>query len=260
MSSIWGGLAALGDVAVDLGTNMSKSALADKIEQQREARADERLKAKEAREEARKDMIVDDRKTDFINRDGALFKRTFNAKGKQLDEALASQDEITKRAQDKAIFDQNSRIKELAIAKGEFTNSTMQELHDLDMQKTRAQIGTENAQGGMYAAQAGYYNTRDRGGGRGGSGGGLAGAMDEDGGFSASEFTEGFIGTSTGKQLWEQYKETLTAEEFLSMVRGGVLEAKEQGRDSVQQIRSALRGLAAKKAEAAAAVVPTKRK
>lgn len=49
-SSIWGGLAALGDAGVAIGGSMLKSQLADKLEQQREVRADERQRAKEARE------------------------------------------------------------------------------------------------------------------------------------------------------------------------------------------------------------------
>ena len=42
MSSLWGALGGLGDWAQQYGTQMSKAALADKLEKAREARAEER--------------------------------------------------------------------------------------------------------------------------------------------------------------------------------------------------------------------------
>ena len=99
MSSLWGGLAGLGEGLQQVGTDMYKSALADRLEKDRELRAEERQKAKEARDEARADALV--QTTEFYeNADGALMKRSLNRKGDTLREDLATTDEIAKRRRD----------------------------------------------------------------------------------------------------------------------------------------------------------------
>lgn len=99
MSSVWGGLAGLGDSLNEYGTHMYKSTLADKLEKAREERAAERAMAKEARDEARADALVSS--TEFYtNADGTLMKRSLNRKGETLREDLATSDEIQRRQRD----------------------------------------------------------------------------------------------------------------------------------------------------------------
>lgn len=188
MSSLWGGLAGLGDSLNEVGMQMSKSALADKLEKQREARAEERQVAREARQEARDDMQV--KTTDFITRDGALFKRNFNGKGNVLDESLASKDEIDKRNRDQVKADQAAQKADLEIDSLLADQAERPVLFDLKRRDAEASLANRGLQGQLYNAQAGYYNTRDRGGSRAGGGRGLAGAMGEDDGTMPS-FGEG---------------------------------------------------------------------
>ena len=228
-------LAGLGAALQTFGGAWSAKAqkeLADKLEQEREARAEERQIAREARQEAREDARV--ATTDFINRDGALFKRTFNAKGQQLGESLASQDEIEKRNRDQVKFDQEQQIRDLSIEKGIFERDTRQELYDLEKQKARAGIQTELAQGGMYGAQAGYYNTRDRGGSRGSAGSsGLEASMSEP---SMSEVGKAFL-----EENPEIVKNSgIPYEELLMIASASMREAKKQGKDPLSTLANAV--------------------
>lgn len=169
MSSLWGALGAVGDVAVDIGMNMSKSALADKLEKQREERADERQKARESRQEVRDDAIVSG--YEFFDRDGVLMKRSLNRKGQALDEKLASPDEIETRNRDRVKFEregiefdrrgqthqQNLSKGALDIAMGERRLGDYDEDRGLDRELKRSQINATN------------YRASGGGGGRGGS-------------------------------------------------------------------------------------------
>ena len=82
MSSLWGGLGGLGDWAQQYGTHVSKSALADKLEQARESRA-------EAREDKRvhESRLVEDGK-------GGWRENLYNSKGFEIGSRQAAADKV----------------------------------------------------------------------------------------------------------------------------------------------------------------------
>lgn len=144
MSSIWGGLAGLGDWAVQYGTNMSKSALADKLEQQREARAEARQIAREERDEAK--VLATPVGTDYFERDGALFARSFNKYNRTVDERLASKDEIDKRNREKIKQDQDDQIRDLALSEALWKQGSREDPNSLENRLRQAQIDAVRAQ------------------------------------------------------------------------------------------------------------------
>lgn len=150
MSSLWGGLAGLGAGMQQVGTDMYKSALADRLEKDRELRAEERQKAKEVRDAARDDAIV--QTTEFYeNADGVLVKRSLNRKGDTLREDLATTDEIAKRRRDAEKARREEQMhsldmtgKALSNAKGERELADYDDDRGLRRELTRAQINAAN--------------------------------------------------------------------------------------------------------------------
>lgn len=174
-SSIWGGLAGLGDAMVDIGSTMSKQAFADKLEREREARAAQREIDRENRQEAK--VLKTPTTTEFFERDGALFARSLNKYGDSLDERLASKDEIDKRNRDQVKFDQDEQIRDLQIDDALYKQG---EGRSLNEKLLNAQIRAAEALGTQRDASAAYSEYRAAGGGARGSRGGLDSALSDE--------------------------------------------------------------------------------
>ena len=177
-SSIWGGLAGLGDAMVSIGQDMSKRAFADKLEREREARAAQREIDRENRQEAK--VLKTPTTTEFFERDGALFARSLNKYGDSLDERLASKDEIDKRNRDRVKFDQESQARDISLDKALWEQGNRDEDRQMKQRLLEAQIRAAEALGTQRDASAAYSEYRAAGGGARGSRGGLDSALSDE--------------------------------------------------------------------------------
>ena len=135
-SSIWGGLAALGDAGVSIGGSMLKSQLADKLEQQREVRADERQKAKEAR-----DAMKEAGQEIYEDSEGVVWRRGINSAGRPVTESvLADSHEITKHRQQQAAQQRKDSKEALDLLLAERQAADYEEDRELKREYTSEQI------------------------------------------------------------------------------------------------------------------------
>ena len=250
-SSIWGGLAALGDAAVDIGGTMLKSHLSQKLEQQREARADERTKAKELRD-AQKETgtkLVRDS-------EGVTWLQGVNSAGRDVGApTLASAQDIKNYNQEEATKQNKMSLDALTLLGKEREAADYEEDKGLEREAKRAQIDQmkDASDRGWAGIDIQRQEANDRRAGVGGyarggsSSGGLADSMSTN--FNSADYTEEFLGTDMGKALYKDYVESgrISGEKFLEQINGSILEAKRQRRDAVPMIRSALRGATAGK-------------
>ena len=251
MASIWGALEGLGTSLNEIGTAQFKSQLADKLEQQREARADERAKAKELRD-AQKETgtkLVRDS-------EGVTWVQGVNSAGRDVGApTLASAQDIKNYNQEEKDKQTKMSLDSLKLLGAERDAADYEEDKSLERAAKQAQIDQmkdASARGWAgLAIQRQEANDRRAGVGgyaRGGSSsGGLADSMSTN--FNSADYVEEFLGTDMGKALYKDYVESgrLSGEKFLEQVNGSILQAKNQRRDAVPMIRSALRGAAAGK-------------
>lgn len=251
MASIWGALEGLGNSLNEIGTAQFKSQLADKLEKQREARADERAKAKELRD-AQKETgtkLVRDS-------EGATWLQGVNSAGRDVGApTLASAQDIKNYNQEEATKQNKMSLDALTLRSKEREAADYEEDKSLERAAKQAQIDQmkDSSARGWAGLDIQRQEANDRRAGVGGyarggsSSGGLADSMSDN--FNSSSYTEEFLGTDTGKTLYKEYVESgrMSGEKFLQQINGSIDEAKRQRRDAVPMIRSALRGATAGK-------------
>ena len=251
MASIWGALEGLGNSLNEIGTAQFKSQLADKLEQQREARADERAKAKELRD-AQKETgtkLVRDS-------EGATWLQGVNSAGRDVGApTLASAQDIKNYNQEEATKQNKMSLDALTLLGKEREAGDYVVDKELERAAKQAQIDQmkDASARGWAGIDIQRQEANDRRAGVGGyarggsSSGGLADSMSTN--FNSADYTEEFLGTDMGKALYKDYVESgrISGEKFLEQINGSILEAKRQRRDAVPMIRSALRGATAGK-------------
>jgi hypothetical protein len=94
LEGLGAGLQKVGGSVMENAAADKKAALAEKLQQEREARAEDRQIAREQREQIRDDTTADPKNTDFVQDNGAWFEVTKSGTGKELDRRLAPQNKI----------------------------------------------------------------------------------------------------------------------------------------------------------------------
>lgn len=230
----YGALMGLGNALQEVGMTKFKSTLANKLEQERNDAEEQRLIAREERQERRLRARPDPNQTSYIERDGALFKQQRNAYGDILDEKLASTDEIEKRNYTKqkqkndldlaaANLEGRGLANKLAASKANNADA----LSSLELRVKESQIRKNDLQG-----QAAMVRANKTGSGK---------AADENS-ASMSEYAN--LLKKESKDVIQQYTaddETLTATEVNSLARKAVEEAARFGLDPQQHFERLLR-------------------
>ena len=244
----------LGAALSSFGNSMmsrQQDQLKERLEKEREARADERAKAKELRDaqrEAGTKLVKDD--------SGEIWVQGVNSAGRDVGApTLASAQDIKNYNQEEATKQSKMSLDNLKVLSAEREAADYEEDKGLERAAKRAQIEQmkdSSARGwaGLDIQRQEANDRRDGVGGyaRGGnSSGGLADSMSNN--FNSADYTEEFLGTDIGKSLYKDYVESgrLSGEKFLEQINGSILQAKNQRRDAVPMIRSALRGATAGK-------------
>lgn len=145
MAGLGDTLSGLGNALFQHGMNIHKQDMLDKLEQDREKRADERTKAAEARAEKRDLAVVKDWKKEQ-RADGSWMEVGLNSAG----------DKITERAMDPSTIDdinfnrdKNKVTLDNLITTGAITKKNLENYDadkSLERQLTQARIGNENRQ------------------------------------------------------------------------------------------------------------------
>lgn len=251
MASVWGALGGLGEGLQEYGTTMYKTQLAEKLERQREARADERAKAKELRDSQKETgtKLVRDS-------EGVTWLQGVNSAGRDVGApTLASAQDIKNYNQEEATKQSKMSLDSLKLLSAEREAADYEEDKGLERAAKQAQIDQmkDSSARGWAGLDIQRQEANDRRAGVGGyarsgsSSGGLADSMSTN--FNSADYTEEFLGTDIGKSLYKDYVESgrLSGEKFLEQINGSILQAKNQRRDAVPMIRSALRGATAGK-------------
>lgn len=230
-SSIWGGLASLGDAAVDIGSTMLKSHLSQKLEQQREARADERAKAKELRDSQKETgtKLVRDS-------EGATWLQGVNSAGRDVGApTLASAQDIKKYNQEEATNQTKMSLDALTLLGKEREAADYVEDKSLERAAKQAQIDQmKDASARGWAGldiQRQTANARAAGTGRGSAGSAGTGSK------SMYDYIDNLA--KTDKALLESYGEAIDPADVDGLLQNAVTQAARYGLDT----RSALREL-----------------
>lgn len=240
----WGLLKGLGEGLTNFGTDMSKRAMADKLEAEREARAEQREIDRETRAEARKAKVV--ASTELVPRDGSYVKQYKNHLGEVIREEAANPDEIEKIGRQKKKEDLDLRGMESLLTGRDLDVQlktkqlgTFDEDRALDLQEQRSRIRENEAQ----AAAAGRRGSGSSGGG--GLEGSLAGSVAQsDVARALLDQEEGFV----KQYMYDEEKnpEGLQYDEMYELARRSLDSARKQGKDPVDVFRRALPGFKAR--------------
>lgn len=225
--AMYGALAGLGQALTEIGMTKYKSTLANKLEAEREAAAEQREIAREERQERRLRSKPDPAQTTYMEKDGALFKQLRNAYGDILDETLASTDEIEKRNYTKQKQKYDLDIQELNLENKGLANKIAQskaanadKLGALDRAIKESIIRKNDSQGEAAIIRANRPS---------GSGGSKTGSSNE---ASISEYAN--LLKKEAKDVFEQYAEeddTLTPTQMNKIARAAVEQAVTYGTD-----------------------------
>lgn len=244
----------LGAALSSFGNSMmsrQQDQLKERLEKEREARADERAKAKELRDaqrEAGTKLVRDS--------EGATWLQGVNSAGRDVGApTLASAQDIKNYNQEEATKKSKMALDALKVLGAEREAADYEEDKGLERAAKQAQIDQmkDSSARGWAGIDIQRQEANDRRAGVGGyarggsSSGGLADSMSTN--FNSADYTEEFLGTDIGKSLYKDYVESgrLSGEKFLEQINGSILQAKNQRRDAVPMIRSALRGATAGK-------------
>lgn len=229
--AVLGALGGLGDSLQFIG----KSLFADKLEKDREARAEQRQLAKETREDQRVRATPDAAQTSYLERDGALFKQTKNKYGDVLDEQLASPDEIDTRNYNKKKQQQDLDSGEALLqSRGLAAELSQKKLDDYDSDKSlerqlmQARIGAQNANASADYARGRSYDSKTSG---------KSGTQDSD--ETPESFDLAKMLVDENKQLQSQY-EDIGYDQMLRIANSSIKEARKQGKQPLNVYINAL--------------------
>lgn len=235
MASLWGGLAGLGDGLQTVGMNISKSALAEKLEQQREARADQRQIAKEARDA---EKVVGQRVV--RDPDGTTWLQGINSAGENKGaRTLADSQQISDfnfQEKEKENKQQKGALEVLGLERAAADYGTDKDLKNRYTEAQIAQMGDASARGwaGLDIQRQGLDVRR-------------AGIESKLSGSSGDIATAATDYIKDNKDLLSQYtradkegKGALTPNELLQIVTRSIQTAAEQGKNIDQTVFGAL--------------------
>lgn len=232
----YGALVGLGQALQEVGMTKFKSTLANKLEKERNDAEEQRMIAREERQDRRLRGRPDPSQTSYIERDGALFKQQRNAYGDILDEKLASTDEIEKRNYTKqkqkndldlsaANLEGRGLANKLAASKANNADA----LSALELRVKESQIRKNDKQGDAAVIRANRTGLSSR-------------LSNNTSNASMSEYAN--LLKKESKDVITQYAaddETLTATEINSLARQAVEESAKYGLDAQQHFERLLR-------------------
>lgn len=160
----WGTMGGLGSGLSALGQQFdakAKANLAEKLEKEREARAEERKIAAEERQTKRELAKADPNQSRMLERGGKLYVQHRNSLGDLLREEEATADQIAERDFTQKTRDLELHGKGLQAALNEMKVNDYAADRDLDRAKTQSEIDENRAQA-AYAADERRFNARSR--------------------------------------------------------------------------------------------------
>lgn len=233
----------LGAALTSFGNSMmarQQDQLKERLEKEREARAEQR--------EAGTKLVRDS--------EGVTWVQGVNSAGRDVGApTLASAQDIKNYNQEETTKQNKTSLDALTLLGKKREAADYEKDKGLERAAKQAQIDQmkDSSARGWAGLDIQRQEANDRRAGVGGyargdsSSGGLADSMSTN--FNSADFTEEFLGTDIGKSLYKDYVESgrLSGEKFLEQINGSILQAKNQRRDAVPMIRSALRGATAGK-------------
>lgn len=156
----WGTMGGLGAGLSELGRQFdakAKANLAEKLEREREARAEERKIAAEERQVKRDLAKVDPNQSRMLERGGKLYVQHRNSLGELLREEEATPDQIAERDFTNKNRELELHTKGLAAALNEMKVGNYEEDRALERAKTQSEIDENRAQA-AYAADERRFN------------------------------------------------------------------------------------------------------
>lgn len=227
----WGTMGGLGAGLSELGRQFdakAKANLAEKLEREREARAEERKIAAEERQVKRDLAKVDPTQSRMLERGGKLYVQHRNSLGDLLREEEATPDQIAERDYTNKTRDIDLRAKGLAAQLTEKKFNDYDADRQLERAKTQSEIEENRAQA-AYAADERRFNRSQS--------------------SPESAVTTPVDNSKVARQLVTDYKDLvegyadrgLTAEDAHNVAQIAVKTATREGRDFGDAFRRALR-------------------
>lgn len=227
-AGLLGALGGLGEGLAQVGMTQFKSVLSEKLNKQREDAEEERLIAREERQERRLRSKPDPKQQTFLERDGALFRQQRNVYGDVLDESLATPDEIATRNYNQQKRDEEVKKLSLGNALTQARADQISGKMGLEQDLLRERISTTRKQGDAALIRANKPSGSSR-------------SSDSESGGSVGEYAE--LLKKQSKDLFKQYVEdddTLTASEQNNLARAAVTQAAQYGLDPQELLEQLL--------------------